>query len=696
MSVLHALCAPSLLLSSLSKQRRWLLALAIGLSAGTVAPALLWSQAPAAPVEAAITDDDDPSGDIALVNQQEPAEETPAEEPATEFPETVVPGRPGIFPAQPLAEDQAITPTRTPTLIGKTGTALTVITQQDIANSEMSSVAEVLRGKTGLDVVRSGGPGGQTSVFLRGANSQQTKVLLDGIPMNDPSNATRGFDFSSLDVENIERIEVLRGPQSLLYGSDAIGGVVNVITKRGNGPTTATVSGMGGSFGTYRTAANVSGGDDLKYFSLGGSYLATDGISAASKYNGNTENDGFKNGTLSGRFGITPSDQVNIDYVFRYTDADAKVDSFDFATGLPFDNFTERNLLNAFYNRVQMQSLFLDGGIEQIVGFSLTDYHRRDTDPGPYVSPVFDGQSRTVDWQLNCLLTETNTFTVGAQYYAEDASPTSFPAATPDLQASQYTKGLFLQDQWQIRDNWYASVGVRWDDNSRAGPAQTYRANSLYTIEEVNGDIHGSIGTGFRAPALAENLFQYGNPNLLPERSKGWDYGYTQRLFDNRFSIDATYFRNDFQDLIIFDYNTFALENIGLSRAMGVELTGNWQVVENTRLYSNYTLTNTLDLETDQPLLRRPRNKATVGIDQYLLERQLRIGAYMLYVGDRLDTQDRVLNEYAVVNLNSSYYFSPRAELFARMDNVFNERYEEVAGYGVPGVAGYAGMNLTW
>lgn len=668
--------------------RRKSLAVALALSAGIVGgSSWLLADEEVSPVTEVVTDASE--AEVQVVNQEEPVEEEARSQPLPELPETVVPGR-ASFPAAPLDDNTAITPTRTPTTIGRTGTALTVITAEEIAQREQTSVAEVLRGRVGLDVVRSGGPGGQTSVFLRGANSQGTKVLLDGIPINDPSSATRGFDFSTLDVENIERIEVLRGPQSLLYGSDAIGGVVNIITKRGEGPATATVTGMGGSFGTHRVGANVSGGDDFKYYSLGGSYLGTDGISQASSRNGNTERDGFKNGTLSGRFGVTASDQLNVDYVFRYTDSDAEVDDFDFFTGVPIDNLIRKNLLNSFYNRVQLQSLFLDGGVEQIVGFSLTDYHRKDTDSGPFIPPIFDGQSRVIDWQMNFLLTDTNTFTAGAQYYAEEASSTFDPLAT------QNTKGVFLQDQWQILENWYTSVGVRWDDNSRAGPAQTYRATTLYTLQPTNTDFHGTIGTGFRAPALAENLFAFGNPNLLPERSKGWDLGATQRFLDNRFSIDATYFRNDFTDLIVFDFNTFSLENIGNSRATGLELTSNWQVVENTNVYANYTLTNTKNLDTGLPLLRRPQDKATVGIDQYFLDRKARIGAYMLYVGQRLDTNNYELAPYSVLNLNSSYYVNPRAELFARMDNVTNKFYEEARGYGVPGIAGYAGVNLVW
>ncbi len=607
-----------------------------------------------------------------------------------ELPETVVRGRPDPFPATALQGDTVVTPTRTEAPASRVGSSFSVVTRQDIQQSGRANVGEVLRDVVGVDVVRQGGPGGLQSVFIRGTNSQHTKVLLDGVPINDPSNATRGFDFSTLDVENVERIEVLRGPQSLLYGSDAIGGVINIITQRGEGPLSLRATGRGGTFGTARQTLSLSGGNDTAYYSFGGAYSDTAGVSQAARRLGYTERDGYSNGTLSGRFGWTPCEALNVDYVFRWADVEAEVDDYDFFTALPVDNLIRKNLSRTFYNRVQVQSLLCDGALEQVVGFNLAQYDRDDTNPEPFVPTEYRGQTRRVDWQANLLLAENNTFSVGAGYLQEDAETTYNPAASQD------NSGLFLMDQFSLWDRWFVTVGTRWDNWNTAGSANTYRWTNLLRLGDTGAAVHASIGSGFRAPALAENLFAFGNPDLRPERSKGWDLGVRQEVGEGRLMVDCTYFRNDLTDLIVFDFDTFRLENVGQARTTGVELSARWQASNGYDIRAEYTYTDPTNLDTKTQLLRRPANKAGLQIGRRLFRSRGRVEAELLFVGRRLDTRDVTLHDYYIANVTGTYTLSDHWALFLRGANLLDERYEEVNGYGTEGIACYAGLDFAW
>ena len=577
---------------------------------------------------------------------------------------------------------------------GQTGSSITVITGEELRATGQSSVANAIRGSTGLDVVQQATPGSITSLFIRGANAEQTKVLLDGIPMNNPADPTRRFDFGSLTVDNIERIEILRGPQSMVYGSDAIGGVINIITKRGSGPMSVRASGMGGSFGTREERVSLSGGNHRIYYSFGESYFENDGFSAVSKRLGATEADGYRNGTLSGRYGWNATENLNIDYVFRFTDADVEIDGF------LADDLIRQNRSTQFYNRVQLQSLTWDGNLEQKAGFSLTDTSLIDTNPGFFGIPRFDGTGRQVDYVANLHLLDTNTLTAGADYLGEEGFPFNNALQTQNL------KGVFVQDYFAIGERSHTTVGVRWDDHSVAGAAETYRLTQLLEVLETGGRFHGSIGRGFRAPAIAQRFGFAGNPNLRPEFSKGWDLGYTQPLYCDDLILDATYFRNDFNDLIQFVFDPTApngfgfLQNVQQAMSSGVELTATARLTDVTTLTAAYTYCDTEDLFNQRRLLRRPRNKLGLNLQRRCIADRATLNIYLLCVGDREDFDDIgnivQLDDYITLNLSGTYRLSDHWEAFGRIDNLTDSDYEEVFGFATAGISGYAGLSTMW
>lgn len=607
-----------------------------------------------------------------------------ADDPTFTIPETQIIGRPDGFPRQPLGADQAVSPGRGASPLSQFGGSVTVIDREQITQSRQRSVGEVLRHTAGLDVARSGGPGAPTSVFIRGGNSSHTKVLIDGAAINDPSNPTRAYDFANLSVDNIERIEVLRGPQSMVYGSDAMGGVVNIITRRGDGPPRTVSSTEGGTLGSWTQGLSYSGGDATRYYSLAGSFHHTDGVTNAARRLGNTERDRFRQGNVSGRFGWNPNENLSIDYTFRYVDGETEID--DFAV----DNLNRVVFGNQFFNRVQVQTWHLDGLVTQKVGFSLNDAFRRDTDAPPIFGvPRFDGQSRQVDWQMQMLLACNNVLVAGVDYYHEDASSSVNP------QQGQFNRGYYVEDRIQVGERLFGTLGVRWDKHNQAGDAFTYRATTRYELFETNASLHASLGTGFRAPSLAEKIFVGGNPALEPEVSKGWDVGLRQQLTDDWWA-DATFFRSDYENLIEFDFNTFTSQNIGLARASGVELASGFLLHDDTNVVIAYTFNDTLDVAFGGTLPRRAQQKGSVTVSRDVLEGLGRLNFYALYVGHRLDFAQRFggarLDDYWLLNLSATVDLNDCWQFYARLDNLLDEDYEEAGGLDTPGIAGVAGF----
>jgi vitamin B12 transporter len=604
-----------------------------------------------------------------------------------------------------------VTANRMETPADEVGSSVTVITAEQIEKMQKTSVLDVLRTAPSIDINQSGGPGSAASIFIRGAKSEHTLVIIDGVEVNDPITPGRTFNFANLSVDNIERIEILRGPQSTLYGSDAIGGVINIITKKGGGVPSGFASLEGGSNNSIRGTAGGSGGNTWAQYAIGFSHWKTDGISAAAESDGNTEPDGYENSTVYGTFGIKPADNLDIDLHLRFTDAQS---DDDLGAGAGNDDPNYRTDSQQVLLRAQGRLRLLNDKWEQKIGFSMTDHDlfaQNDPDtvnPDSYLRSSYEGKIFKFDWQNNLYLHDTNTVTFGIETEEEEGESNYYeetiygPYENTFANKSARTTGYYLQDQIRVRDSWFTTLGVRFDDHAKFGVETTYRIASAFLVQQTGTKIKGSFGTGFKAPTLIQLYSYWGNENLGPEESTGWDFGLEQSLLGKRAVVGATYFHNEIDNLIEFAGGGY--NNVGRAMVKGVEIFGMGHPAENLNLRVNYTHTSAKDIVTAENLVRRAGDKFSFSFDYGFMERA-DVYLEIVYEGARDDlvfdpfTYESMrvrLDDYALFNPAFSYQLSDGLQMFFRVDNLFDHEYEAISGYGTSGIEVYGGLKVSF
>ncbi|TLD42112.1 MAG: Outer membrane vitamin B12 receptor BtuB [Candidatus Jettenia ecosi] len=584
-------------------------------------------------------------------------------------------------------EEFVITPTRTKQLLKNTGSSVSVITSEDIKNSKAPMLLDVLRRAPGLEVARTGGIGGTTGMFIRGASSAQTLVFVDGVQMN--SSTTGAYDFANLTTDNIERVEILRGPQSTLYGSEAIGGVVSIFTKKGAGDTAVTVGTEYGMRDTYRENVHISGGKEKFDYALGASYLKTHGISSAS--NGD-EADGYENFTGSTRVGWNFMDDGRVDATMRAAHSDLEYDAFQFGVG-PVDDSDRRLTTDEVLFSTKIKKTFFDIWTPSFL-ISVNDTELKGFDPTD-ASGEFRIPTRTwrLEHQSDFTLFDIDTITLGYEYEVREGENVG------NFDKRFWNNSVFFQNQLELFESFNWTAGFRYDDYSTFGNNLTYRTTVSYGIEEIGTRFHGSWGTGFRAPSLNELFFPFfGNPNLNPEESKGWDFGIEKEIIKEKLTIDVTYFENDFTNLItaaVQPDGSFLAENVARAESEGVEATVTYRPLTKLSLTGTYTYTGTTDKGKDQQLPRRPRNRATLGIHTQPLER-LNINVTGVIVRDRIDSDGSEMDNYWTVDQATRYDITRLMTAYIRFENLFDYDYEEVTGFSSFGFTAYGGLEFKF
>jgi vitamin B12 transporter len=575
----------------------------------------------------------------------------------------------------PFSETIVVTATAAPEEIQEVGSAVTVVTREEIEKNGWRTVQDALRSVPGLNVAQSGGPGAQTSAFLRGANSTHTLVLVDGVRVNSPFFP--GYDFSLLSTENVERIEIVRGPFSALYGSESIGGVVHVFTRPAGTELSGRVFGEAGNADQRELAAFATAGS------------ASFGIAASARdrrEDGDRENDAWRERSgsvrLEGRFGDTR-------VALEGSIADGEL-------GLPgpVGAETRDNRYLPREERITLPATF-----HPAPGHSTSVTLGWARSRPAFESPSFQSQTdaRTLDARV------ADTFSAGVQrvtvfaewqrWRVDDSS--NFGVNLDGSHATIWSLGA--EDSIELGRGWLATAGVRYDDHSRFGDVWSPRGTIAWRTGRWK--IRASGGTGFRAPSVGELFYPFsGNPDLDPERSTSWDTGVDYEASGGRAS--ATLFWNEFRDLIVYDFAAGLNFNVGRARSRGLELSWRQKVVEQASFDLGYTYLDTEDRDTGLPLLRRPRHSGFVGLSITPVAR-LEISPRAVFVGRRSDvralaTTERIEAPSCVrFDLYARYRIGALAPFF-RATNLSDRDYAEVEGFPAPGRRISGGLEVTF
>jgi len=611
---------------------------------------------------------------------------------------------------EPILPPVFVTSTRTEIPLSQVTTSATVITDKDIQAQQAETVLQVLRTVPGLDVVQSGSRGNTTSVFIRGSESDHVLVLIDGVEAN--STTLGAFNFAHLTTENVERIEVLRGAGGTLYGSQAIGGVINIITKKGQGPLEAGLSLEGGNGSTNRQALTLRGSAGQLGYSFSAARIASQGFHSV--------NDDYRNLAASGRLDYQVTEDASLKGIFHFVKTDLGLFNNNNFASQPDPNAREAS--TQYLGKLEWEQKILKNWDYRISGSMFKEHIKDSDDVDSCTFFGFPCDSRTRDrfrpridtgeFQTNYRFEDWSTTTFGVEYKRRSASTSG------GIDKAIRNLGYYLQEQFQFLDRRLVMIpGIRLDDNQSFGTAWTPTFSAGYLVRETGTRLKAGYAKGFKAPTLNDLFFPpgfgcpaFGNPNLGPEKSWELNAGVEQDLVQDRVKVGATYFHREVRDLIEGrpipgdPFGCFRAENVGSARFDGVELSLSIKLLDSLTVNANYTY---LDWDTaDGKLPRRPRNRGNVNLN-YLHDRwNVNLGANI--VGRRDDFRaaspfgNTTKAGYVIFDLASYYSLPLRVPavkdltLFGKIENLLNKKYEEADGFRARPLNFLLGMRATF
>ncbi|MCF8470884.1 MAG: TonB-dependent receptor [Parvibaculum sp.] len=595
----------------------------------------------------------------------------------------------------------------------------TIITAKDIEDHQYKTVSEALQSVPGVHPVQQGGQGALTSLFTRGGNSNHTLVLVNGQPVNDPSSPGNAFDFANLTTENIERVEVVRGPQSALYGSQAMGGVINIITKRGTGSPSSRLRIEAGSNGRFNSAGTTGGsvGDTSYFVSLSRQFTdGTDITPDKYRFGASEERDGYENITGSLRLDQTFNEHLSGALFAQYMDAEADLDSF--GEDANYQSKTKQLTING-----SLSGAYDNGKWRPALSAAYVRIQRDDTNPPDVYMPTtnldtdYTGERITASFDNAVDLLEWNTLTFGTRVAREHLKATGFSdygfgVETQNSDVSENSYALYASEHLHFHDRVFIAGSIRYDMPDNFGNQASFTIASGYYQPETDTRITLSYGTGFKTPSLYQRFgfsptsaggggaFR-GNPNLKAETNKGWEVSVEQGFFDSRTMIGATYFVNRVEDPIITDFSSYpdsTTINGTNFTAKGIESYVDAAIFKDVQARLSYTYT-VMEPGTTGATSRRPRHKinfsATWNIDDLTT-----LATDVTYVDLYADVSfaGPIYNppSYTTVNIAATRKITDAITLTGKVTNLLDRTYYPADGFEAPGIEALAGIAVTF
>lgn len=582
----------------------------------------------------------------------------------------------------------------------KSGRSVTVITAEELESQNIQYVSDALRSVPGFAVSRSGSYGSLTQVRVRGAEGNHLLVMIDGVEVNDPDSGE--FDFSSLATYDIDRIEIIRGPQTTFAGSNAMAGVVNIVTKSGvSGKSTSSAQTEFGSNGRKMGALSTRGGSQGIRYAFSATAQDTDGINIAES---GDEKDGNRNTTLNGKVSLDLFESTTLDGSLRHVRAYNDIDAGD--PPADSDHFSKNR---ETYGALTLTNRALDDQLTQKLLLSASDIYR--FTHGQYGDGWQDSNRYRAGYQATYTFDQSDAikhaFTLGTDWKREVHNTERYSSAF-----SRNTTSILGEYKGEYFDQLFINLGARHDWNDAFKDAATWTTSAAWAIPDSQLRLHASAGTAVTNPTFTEQ-FGYtpsgfnANPSIRPERSLGWDVGAEVQLSDE-LSIDLTYFNQNLKDEIYTDYTaSMSLNRDGLTKRQGVEISAKLDLDNGITLGGSYTYTDASVQKTAggtrERAKRRPEHSGSLDASYVFYDNRARIFAEAIFNGKMDDTGyvgwssfDVTLKNYTLVNIGGSFKFSDQIEGYARIENLFDTRYTEVYGYNTPGITGFAGLKATF